>query len=298
MRSPDIPAWWPRRWYYGWALVITLGVTATVSYGILSYAFAVFITPMGEELGWSKTQITGAFSISQLVLGVSAIPLGRWVDRWGARTLMTAGSIVATLLLLAWSGVQTLEAFYAIWAVMGVALAAVLYEPAFAVVATWFRRGRGRALTLLTFIGGFASVIFVPLTTELVSRLGWRTALVWLAVIYAMLTVIPHAVVLRRWPADVGLVPDGDAALGSDVPSGKSRSRSPRSARPSSRSTSCRSCSSGDSPWRSPAVRWASWVSWPSPAGSSSPHSATGGRGPPSRRRSSCCKSPRSLPSW
>ncbi|MDF2776410.1 MAG: major facilitator superfamily 1, partial [Geminicoccaceae bacterium] len=175
------PAWWPRRWYYGWALVITLGVTATVSYGILSYGFAVFITPMGQELGWSKAQITGAFSISQLVLGVSAIPLGRWVDRRGARVLMTAGSVLATILLVAWSRVQSLEAFYLIWAIMGVALAAVLYEPAFAVVATWFRDGRGRALTLLTFIGGFASVIFVPLTTALVSRFGWRSALVWLA---------------------------------------------------------------------------------------------------------------------
>lgn len=205
------PAWWPRRWYYGWALVITLGVTATVSYGILSYGFAVFITPMGQELGWSKAQITGAFSISQLVLGVSAIPLGRWVDRRGARLLMTAGSVLATILLVAWSRVQSLEAFYLIWAIMGVALAAVLYEPAFAVVATWFRDGRGRALTLLTFIGGFASVIFVPLTTALVSRFGWRSALVWLAAILAALTVVPHALVLRRRPADLGLVPDGRA---------------------------------------------------------------------------------------
>lgn len=209
------PAWWPRRWYYGWALVITLGVTATVSYGILSYGFAVFITPMGQELGWSKAQITGAFSISQLVLGVSAIPLGRWVDRRGARALMTAGSVLATILLVAWSRVQSLEAFYLIWAVMGVALAAVLYEPAFAVVATWFRDGRGRALTLLTFIGGFASVIFVPLTTALVSRFGWRSALVWLAAILAVLTAVPHALVLRRRPADLGLVPDGGALASS-----------------------------------------------------------------------------------
>ncbi|HEX6051990.1 MAG TPA: MFS transporter [Gemmatimonadaceae bacterium] len=211
------PAWWPRRWYYGWALVIALGVTATVSYGILAYGFAVFITPMGEELGWSKAQITGAFSVSQLVLGVVAIPLGRWVDRRGARALMTAGSVLATILLIAWSRVQSLEAFYLIWAMMGVALAAVLYEPAFAVVATWFRHGRGRALTLLTFIGGFASVVFVPLTTTLVSRFGWRSALVWLAAIYAALTVVPHALVLRRRPADLGLVPDGNTR----APSGR-----------------------------------------------------------------------------
>jgi len=195
--------------YYGWALVATLGFTATVSYGVLVYAFAVFIRPLGAELGWSKAHITGAFSVAQLVAGVTAIPLGRWVDRHGARGVMTSGSILATLLLVAWSRVESLPAFYIVWALLGVASAAVLYEPAFAIVATWFRRDRSHALTLLTFIGGFASVVFVPLTTVLVERLGWRAALLWLAGIYGVLTIIPHALVLRRRPADIGLVPDG-----------------------------------------------------------------------------------------
>ena len=196
--------------YYGWALVVTLGITATVSYGILSYAFAVFITPMSAELGWSKAKITGAFSVAQLVAGLTAIPIGRWMDRHGARGLMTVGSVLATVLLIAWSRVHSVAAFYILWSLLGVASAAVLYEPAFVIVATWFRRDRGRALTLLTFIGGFASVIFVPLATLLVERFGWRSALVWLAAINALLTIVPHAIMLRRRPRDVGLAPDGD----------------------------------------------------------------------------------------
>ncbi|HSJ63639.1 MAG TPA: MFS transporter [Gemmatimonadaceae bacterium] len=219
LRSPlhATPSWWPSSVYYGWALVTTLGVTATVSYGILYYAFAVFISPMGAELGWSKTQITGAFSVAQLVAGASAIGVGRWVDRHGARGLMTAGSTLAALLLVIWSLVHSLVAFYAVWALMGVAMAAVLYEPAFAVVATWFRVKRSRALTILTFIGGFASVIFVPLATWLVAREGWRAALLALAAILAVLTVLPHAVVLRRRPDDVGLLPDGFRDDGRDA---------------------------------------------------------------------------------
>ena len=208
--AASVPAWWPAGVYYGWALVFTLGLTATVSYGILSYGFAAFITPMGAELGWSKTQITGAFSLAQLVAGAAAIPVGRWVDRHGARGLMTAGSVLATLLLVAWSGVRSLTGFYALWALMGVAMAAVLYEPAFAIVATWFRRKRSRALTVLTFMGGFASVVFVPLATVLVAGQGWRAALLVLAALYALLTVPVHALMLRRRPADVGLAPDGD----------------------------------------------------------------------------------------
>ncbi|MBW3573145.1 MAG: MFS transporter, partial [Gemmatimonadetes bacterium] len=155
------------RLYYGWVLVGVLAVTETVSYGVLQYAFPVFLAPMHAELGWSRTAMTGAFSVGSLVSGFAAVPAGRWVDRHGPRGLMTAGSLLAALLLLAWAATDGLAAFYAIWAGLGLAMAAVLYEPAFAVVASWFHRLRGRALTVLTFVAGFASVIFVPLATWL-----------------------------------------------------------------------------------------------------------------------------------
>ena len=197
--------------YYGWVLVLALGVTETVSYGILAYAFPVFIVPMGAELGWSRTAVTGAFSLASLVAGAAAIPVGRRVDRHGARGTMTAGSVLAVLVLLGWSRVESLPAFYVLSVGLGAAMAATLYEPAFAVVASWFLRLRGRALTVLTFMGGFASVVFVPLATWLVAAHGWRAALVWLAGILAVLTVPPHALLLRRRPEDLGLRPDGEA---------------------------------------------------------------------------------------
>lgn len=197
------------RLYYGWVLVLTLGLTETISYGILSYSFPVFIAPMGAELGWSKAAITGAFSVALLTSGVVAIPLGRWVDRHGARAVMTVGSALATVVLLLWSRVESLAAFYLLALALGVAMAAVLYEPAFAVIANWFVTLRGRALTVLTFMGGFASVIFVPLTTALVASQGWRATLLWLAGILALLTIPFHALLLRRRPEDLGLEVDG-----------------------------------------------------------------------------------------
>jgi MFS family permease len=195
--------------YYGWAMVLALSVTETTSFGILYYAFAVFLAPMHEDLGWSIAQLTGAFSLALLVSGVAALPVGRWLDRHGPRALMTTGSIVATLLVLAWATVESLVVFYLIWIAIGVVMAAVFYEPAFYVVATWFRRGRGRALTVLTFLAGLASVIFIPLANFLVDSFGWRTALVILAVILGSVTIPLHGLVLRRSPQSMGLEMDG-----------------------------------------------------------------------------------------
>src|SRR5687767_15831922 len=83
------------RFRRGWAIVVALGVTETTSYGILYYAFAVLLGPMERELGWSRAQLTGAFSLALLVSGVAAVPVGWWVDRHGARLLMTVGSCLA-----------------------------------------------------------------------------------------------------------------------------------------------------------------------------------------------------------
>ena len=197
--------------YYGWPMLMGLSLGETVSWGVVYYAFSVFISPMEVEFGWTRAQVTGAFSLALLVSGVAAVPVGHWLDRRGPRALMTLGSALAALLLYAWSRVDSLVALYAIWAGLGLAMAAVLYEPAFAVVATWFDRHRARALTILTVFGGLASTVFVPLATGLLGRLGWRGAVATLALILACTTVPLHALVLRRHPHDLGWEVDGEA---------------------------------------------------------------------------------------
>ena len=206
--------------YYGWRMVWTLALTETTSWGILYYAFTVFLTPIQEELGWSRGALTGAFSLALLLSGVAGIPFGRWLDRHGPRSLMTLGSCAATLLVLAWAEVQGLTMFYLIWAGIGVTMAAVLYEPAFFVVATWFVRQRGRALTVLTLVAGLASVIYIPLAGWLVQWQGWRAALYTLAAILAVGTIPLHAIVLRRRPEDLGLSADGAQAAAPEHPAG------------------------------------------------------------------------------
>ncbi len=201
------------RHYYGWYITLALAISETISWGIVYYAFSVFMTPMQTDLGWSRAEITGGFSLALLVTGGMAYPVGWWVDRHGARWLMTIGSIVATLLVMAWSQVTSLTGFYVIWAGLGVCSASILYEPAFAVISTWFVRRRSTALAVVTFAAGLASTIFLPLADMLLNTFGWRDAILGLGVFLGVTTIPLHALVLRHRPQDVGYLPDGDTYI-------------------------------------------------------------------------------------
>ena len=183
---------------YPWWMVAALAVTSTAGYGVLTYAFAVLLVPMQEALGADRTAVTGAQTVSLLAAALAAVPAGRWLDRWGGRALMVGCSLLATLLVLAWSQVTSVLALYAVSIGLGVASAGVLYEAAFAVVVTWFEDPRrGTAMLAITIVGGFASTIFMPLTAVLVEAHGWRQALVVRGLVYGALTVPLHLLVRR-----------------------------------------------------------------------------------------------------
>jgi MFS family permease len=182
-------------------IVAALAVTQTVGYGTLYYAFAVLLTPVAAGLGTSTTTVTGAFTASVLTSAALAVPVGRWLDRHGGRALMTVGSLSGAVFLLAWSQITETWQLYAVQIGLGASGAASLYEAAFAVIIAWHSpAGRSTALLALTVVAGFASTIFLPLTGWLVDRHGWRTALLVLAGVQAVLTVPLHAAVLRAAP--------------------------------------------------------------------------------------------------
>lgn len=184
--------------YYGWYIVAALSATQIVGWGVLYYAFAVFIHPMEVDLGWSRAEMTGAFSVALLAKALSGFPAAWWMDRYGVRSLMTMGSTIGAGLVFAWSYVDSIVGFYAIFAGIGICSTMVLYEPAFATVTRWFNAKRGEALAFITFAGGLASTVFVPLTNILNSELGWRGALQALAIILAVTTIPLHGLVLRQ----------------------------------------------------------------------------------------------------
>lgn len=182
----------------------TLCVTETITWGIVYYGFPVFLRSMEEHLHASRVAVTGAFSVGMGITALGALPVGRWLDRRGPWALMTLGSCLATALMFLWARVESLEAFYVLWALFGVAMAATLYEPAFGTVVRWFpTHHRDRALTTVTLVAALASTIFMPIEAWLLPWLGWRGALTTLGIVLGVTTIPLHAIVLRRQPPPI-----------------------------------------------------------------------------------------------
>ena len=165
-----------------------LGIGQICSWGSLYYSFPLIAEAMERDLGFSKPELYGAATLGLVLCGLAAYPIGAAIDRGHGRTIMASGSVLAGLLRLAWSQVESLVVFYILFAGIGLLQAATLYEPAFAVVARRFGAVNARSpITALTLWGGFASTVFIPLIQLLLDHLGWRGTLIVLGGINLML---------------------------------------------------------------------------------------------------------------
>ena len=173
-------------------VVAVLSTVQIVSWGILYYAFAALQSSITAETGWSSVAVTGAFSLAQFIAGGVGIWVGRHIDDFGPRKVMTAASLVAIPGLATIALAPNLAVFYLGWALAGVAMAGTLYPPAFAALTRWGGNRRVRALTTLTLVAGLASTVFAPLASGLDDWLGWRQAYLVLLVGLALITVPLH----------------------------------------------------------------------------------------------------------
>jgi MFS family permease len=203
-----------RTLYYGWVLVAALGVTTIVSYGTTQYLFGVLVVPLDATFHWGRASISGAYALGLLLAGLLGVPIGSLVDRRGARLLMSVGSALSGLALFGLAQMDALWQFYLLWSGgLGLAMALTLYPVTFTVVANWFVQKRGKALAVLTLVGGLSSPICIPLAGALVAHVGWRATLVVLGVAQLVIALPLHAFLLRRHPEDLGFSPDGEPAL-------------------------------------------------------------------------------------
>jgi predicted MFS family arabinose efflux permease len=198
-------------------LVTALGIGQICSWGSLYYSFPLIAEAMGAELGWSKPDLYGAATLGLMLAALAAYPVGVAVDRGYGRWVMGLSSLAAGGLLLLWSQVTSLLAFYVLVGGIGALQAATLYEPAFAVVARRVGPGHSRAgITALTLWGGFASTVFIPLVQWLLNHWGWREALMALAAVNVLICASAYLLFIT---------PARDAKPASDVTPAEERER-------------------------------------------------------------------------
>jgi len=208
-------------------LVIWLSVAQLVSWGSIFYLFALLMAPLERDLALSRIEVSLAFSLALLAEGLAAYPVGRWIDRGYERMVMTGGSLLAGLCLLLHSQVTSLWGLYGVWIGLGVAMAAVLYSPAFSVVTRRFAHDFRRAIITLTFLGGLASTVFIPLIAWLMAHWGWRSTLLGLALAHWLLCAPLHWFVLQNAPGRVVASPGAGTGAGR-LASVSELARSPR----------------------------------------------------------------------
>ncbi len=199
-------------------LVAWLSLAQLISWGSVFYLFALIMAPIERELGLSRAQSSLAFSLALLAEGLLAYPVGRLIDQGHERVVMAGGSVLLGVCLLLHSTVTTLAGYYAVWVALGVGMAATLYTPVFAVVTRRFPDDFRRAIITMTFLGGLASTVFIPLSAWLVSAFGWRHALWALAALHLLVCAPLHFFLLKNAPPRGGCAPlgPGQAAPAND----------------------------------------------------------------------------------
>lgn len=204
----------PRSLLFGpWRAVGVLGITQILAWGALVYPTVLTLPLVAVERGWSISFTMGGFSVALLVGGLVAPRIGRLIDRYGGHVVMPVGSLVGALGLLTLVSVAHPAAYLAIWALLGVAMAASLYDPAFATLGRIFGAQARSPITMLTLAGGFASTVSWPVTHLLIGAGGWRGVYLVYAALLALVAAPLHAFALPRVRANPHVAPQGTASV-------------------------------------------------------------------------------------
>ena len=181
-----------------WRAVSVLGLTEILSWGALFYPPVLTVPLIAADHGWSRSFAMAGFSVGLFVGGLCSRYVGGAIDRFGGHVVMPFGSLIgaAGLVGLVWAPGAT--SYFAAWITMGIAMAASLYDPAFATLGRIFGSAARAPITVLTLAGGFASTVSWPATQFLIEAVGWRGADLVYAALLAGLAAPLHAFALPR----------------------------------------------------------------------------------------------------
>jgi hypothetical protein len=181
-----------------WRAVLVLGVTQILAWGAIFYPPVLTVPLIAAERGWSMTFAMGGLSLALFTAGLVSPRVGLLIDRHGGHRVMPVGSLLAALGLVALVHAQHPAAYIAVWMLLGAAIAASLYDPAFSTLGRIFGARARLPITALTLAGGFASTVSWPATHFLIGTAGWRGTYLVYAALLACVAAPLHAFVLPR----------------------------------------------------------------------------------------------------
>ncbi len=197
--------------FYGWWITAASFVILLLSVGLGLYCPPVFLVPLQEHFGWSRAAIATGSSVAALISGLSSPLVGVWIDRFGTRKVMVCGAVAMGSAFIMLSFIESLWQLYVLNGLAALGLTCTAWVPNQTLISTWFDKKRGMAMgAALTGIG-FGGLFMAPLAGVFISAWGWRAAFATLGAVMLVLVSGVILAVIRSSPADMGLLPDGEA---------------------------------------------------------------------------------------
>ncbi len=199
------------RMFHGWYVVMGCSLVALGTSGT-QFSFGVFLQPMTEEFGWSRSTLSLAFGITFMLSGLMRPLAGYLADRYSPKLVALFGVALLGIMLLIVPSVQTLTQLYAVFAVMSIGLTMGVGPILTKVISAWFYSRRGLTLGLHSSSGSFGALILVPIASVFLILLDWRDAYYFLGGL-ALLVILPVGMIfIRNTPQEMGLEPLGDTS--------------------------------------------------------------------------------------
>lgn len=179
-------------------ITLPLAVAQTVIWASIFYIFPALLPTWERNTDWTKTELTGAFTLSLLIAALTSPLAGRLIDRGLGRELMLGGTLLSIACLSALSQVQTLTQFYVVWLIMGFSMSASLYEPCFANLIRHLTDKAKPTITRITLLAGLAGTVAFPTAHWLTSMMDWQQAVMVFAAGVTLTTLPLTALGLTR----------------------------------------------------------------------------------------------------
>jgi len=211
MKSGEVDQAKAPRFFYGWVVVAAAFFVALVSYGV-QYSFGIFLKPLSEDFGWSRTLVSGAASLFMFSRGALAILTGRATDRYGPGLTVAIGGFFLGLGLLLTSLISDAWQLYLFYGLMVGFGLSVAFAPLVATASRWFVSKRGLAIGIVVAGIGMGTVVMSPLARYLISLFEWRLSYVIIGPL-AWIISLPASLLLSRSPEEKGLLPLGKAEV-------------------------------------------------------------------------------------